>query len=145
MRLIEVKTKVSRMINAKTRKITETYIINKEFFSEAEYAVSSVLAEEQNQGLIESFEILSLKDSSIKEIATQYRNDENPTFLITLKAIWLEDDGTEKYIRYKVLLWAADLTEANSKAHELAREGYDMAIEGIKQADYIYLTQDINE
>jgi ssRNA-specific RNase YbeY (16S rRNA maturation enzyme) len=145
MRLIEVKTKVSRIINAKTRKITETYIINKEFFSEAEYAVSSVLAEEQNQGLIESFEILSLKDSSIKEIATQYRNDENPTFLITLKAIWLEDDGTEKYIRYKVLLWAADLTEANSKAHELAREGYDMAIEGIKQADYIYLTQDINE
>jgi hypothetical protein len=48
-------------------------------------------------------------------------------------------------MKYKVLLWAADLTEANSKSHELAREGYDMAIEGIKQADYIYLTQDINE
>ena len=44
--LIEVKVKVARVIDSKTRKRTENYILNKEFFSEAEYAVTAHLNEE---------------------------------------------------------------------------------------------------
>jgi hypothetical protein len=62
-----------------------------------------------------------------------------------LKDIFHEDDGTEKTLRYKVLLWANSLTEANSNVQLLAHEGYDMQIEGIKQADYEYLTSQDNE
>jgi hypothetical protein len=61
------------------------------------------------------------------------------TYIATLKDIWLADDGTEKSLKYKVLLWADDLTQANSHIQQLAREGYDMQIEGIKQVDYEYL------
>ena len=135
--LIEVKVKVARVIDGKTRKRTENYIIDKEFFAEAEYAVATTLNEEINQGTIEDFEIQSLKISQIKEVASQFNGDD--TFIATLKDIWLADDGTEKSLKYKVLLWADDLTQANSHIQQLAREGYDMQIEGIKQVDYEYL------
>lgn len=141
--LIEVKIKVARIIDGKTRKRTETYILDKEFFSEAEYTVTHLLNDEQGSGVIENFEIQSLKLAQIKEVCSQFEGDFS--FLATLKDIWLEDDGTEKTLKYKVLLWAENLTQANQRVQQLAREGYDMQIEGIKQVDYEYLVGDIEE
>lgn len=142
--LIELKVKTKRTDSTgKTRKKTETYLINKDFFAEAEYAITEMLTEETNSHLLDEFEILSLKISQLKEIATQYQG-ENP-FIISLKDVFHEDDGTEKYTKYKVLLWADSLTEANSRAHELSMQGYDMLIESIKQVDYIFMNEEETE
>lgn len=142
--LIELKVKTKRTDSTgKTRKKTETYLINKDFFAEAEYAITEMLTEEINSHLLDEFEILSLKISQLKEIATQYQG-ENP-FIISLKDVFHEDDGTEKYTKYKVLLWADSLTEANSRAHELSMQGYDMLIESIKQVDYIFMNEEETE
>ena len=135
--LIEVKVKVARVIDGKTRKRTETYLVDKEFFAEAELQVLDYLNQERNDGLIEGCDIQSLKQSQIKEVATQFNGEF--TYIATLKDIWLDTDGTEKDLKYKVLLWAEDLTDANRNIHQLARQGYDMLIEGIKQVDYEYL------
>ena len=40
--LVEVKVKVARVIDSKTRKRTETFLLDKEFFAEAEYTVKSI-------------------------------------------------------------------------------------------------------
>ena len=141
--LIEIKVKVARNIDNRTRKRTETYLINKEFFSEAEYQIMSNLNEESNSKLIEEYEVQSLRISPIKEVA--FQNEGDFTFIATLKDIWLETDGTEKQLKYKVLLWAKNLTEANTKAQQLAKQGYDMQIEGLKQVDYEYLNSNITE
>ena len=141
--LIEVKVKVARIIDGKTRKRTETYIVDKELFSEAEYMVMSRLTQEQTEGVVESFEIQGLKMSQIKEVAGQFNGEF--TYIITLKDIWLDDDGTEKYLKYKVLLDADDAADATSNALQLARQGYDMQVEGIKQVDYEYLVEQINQ
>ena len=138
--LIEVKVKVARVIDNKTRKRTETFIIDKEFFSEAEYVVTQELSEEQNSHLVENFEVLSLKVSPIKEVCTQFEGENSYT--ATLVDMFLEDDGTEKPIKYKVLLWANSLTEANTNVQTLAREGYNMLVEGIKQTEVTYLTEE---
>ena len=138
--LIEVKVKVARVIDNKTRKRTETFIIDKEFFSEAEYVVTQELSEEQNSHLVENFEVLSLKVSPIKEVCTQFEGENSYT--ATLVDMFLEDDGTEKPIKYKVLLWANSLTEANTNVQTLAKEGYNMLVEGIKQTEVTYLTEE---
>ena len=143
--LIEVKVKVARVIDGKTRKRTETFLVEREVFAEAEYAVTSGLMQEQELGTVENFEIQSLKISPIKEVAEQFNTAASVTYIATLKDIWLADDGTEKTLKYKVLLWAEDLTEANRNAQQLAREGYDMQIEGIKQVDYEYLAGQSNQ
>lgn len=139
---IEVKVKVARVIDSKTRRRTENYILDKDFFSEAEYVVTAHLNEEVNTGTVESFEIQSMKISQIKEVESQFDGDYS--YIGTLKDIWLDDDGTEKTLKYKVLLWANDTTDANNKFLQLARQGYDMQIEGIKQVDYDYLTPQSN-
>lgn len=144
--LIEVKVRVSRIIDGKTRKRTETYVIdNCELYSNAEYRVMSVLIHEQEEGTVESFEIQSLRLSQIKEIDDQTINNSLPSFIATLIDIFHQDDGTEKKLKYKVLLWADNLTAANRRANELSHQGYDMQIEGIKQVDYEYLAEQSNQ
>mgnify|MGYP002859636961 CR=1 FL=1 len=137
--LIEVKVRVARVIDGKARWRTETYILDREFFSNAEYTVTEVLNAEQQQGLIEDFYILSLRQSAIKEIDEQTIDNNRPSFIATLIDIFLQDDGSEKKMKYKVLLWAENLTEANHRANELSHQGYNMLIESIKQVDYEYL------
>ena len=142
--LIEVKVKVSRIIDSKTRKRTETYIVPScDLFVEAEQKVMEELSEQQGSNLIEEFQIQSLKISPIMEVCTQYEGE--IAYIATLKDYFHADDGTEKIIKYKVLLWANSHAEALDRIQELAREGYDMHIEGIKEVDYVYLNEEDHE
>lgn len=146
--LIEVKVKVSRIIDDKTRKRTETYITDNLVFAEAECQVMELLSQDQEAGLVEDYEIQSLRISPIKEICTQWLEDYTvsgfPSFLATLKDVFHADDGTEKILRYKVLLWAENHSQALLRVQQLARQGYDLQIEGIKQVDYDYITSQNN-
>lgn len=136
--LIEVKIKITKKVDNKYRKSVETYLLDTEFFSQAEYALTHLLEAdmEAHGGPIYDFYITSMKCSSIKEIADQFKGEHS--FIATLKDIFVDDDGNEKVLRYQVLLWADDLTEANHNAQQMAKEGYDLLIEGIKQVDYEY-------
>lgn len=137
--MIEVKTKVTRIEGKKTKKETVTFILDKEFFSEAEYAVTKLLGEEKAGKSVSDYEIQSLRISPIKELATQYTGEN--TFVVTLTDVFTDDEGNEKPLKYKVLLWAKDLSEAWERTKELSEQGYDMHIEGIKEADYEYLSE----
>lgn len=137
--LIEVKVKVTRTVDGKKRKRIETYVLDKDLFSQAEYDVSAFLF---NDNTVEEREIQSLKLSPIKEIADQYEGQYS--YIATLKAIFHDDEGNEKYTRYKVLLWADDLTSATHNVRQLQREGYDMQVEGLKEVDYTYLHNEDN-
>lgn len=140
---IEVKAKVSWIIDNKARKKIETYIIDKEVFAEAEYAVMSLLTTYKNEGTIEDFEIVSLKQSSIKEIITNYQGEYS--FIASLRYMFIQDDGTEKAMRYKTLLWANSISEAMSHTRELSQQGYDMQIDSLKEVNYTYLNSENNE
>lgn len=135
--LIEVKTRVSWIVDDKTKKKLETYILDKEVFAEAELALMTLLERYKREGTVEDFEITSLKQSIIKEIITQYQGDS--TFIVTLKDTIHQDDGSEKVIRYKVLLWADNISEAMNHAREIVQQGYDMQIDGLKEVNYTYL------
>lgn len=141
--LIEVKVKVLRVIESKTKRFSETYILDREFFAQAEYDVQTLLTKGQEEGTVDSFEIQSIKISQVKELA--YRLEGESTFIATFKDVQLDDKGNEKALKYKILLWADSLTFADRRAHDIAKQGYDMTVEGIKQVDYIYLTEETDE
>lgn len=135
--LVETKVKSEMIVDNKVRKVTETFILDTTFFSTAEYSVTEMLEKEKEAGTLKDYEIQSLRISPIKEIANQYHGEHS--YLATLKDIWTDDDGTEKHLKYKVLLWANDLQEAITNAHEMAKEGYEMLVESLKEVDYVYL------
>ena len=140
--LIEVKVKVAWIINSKIKKKQETFVLDKEFFAEAEYKVSELLTGYKDEGTIDNFEIISLRQSGVKEIVTQYQGE--GTFITSLRDTFLQEDGTEKILKYKVLLWANDITEAMGHTRELAQQGYDMQIDSLKEVNYTYLNQEDN-
>lgn len=135
--LIEVKAKVAWKIDGKVKKKVETCIIDEEVFAYAENAVTSYLEQYKTTGEAEDFEITGLKPSIVKEIITQYEGDH--TFIATLRNTTLLDDGSEKIIKYKILLWANNIAEAMTHTREIARQGYDMQIDGLKEVNYHYL------
>lgn len=135
--LLEVKAKVTWIIDSKPKKRTETYLIEKEVMAEAEYAIMSKLTGYQNEGTLREFEIQSIKLSPIKEINLQYQGEHS--YIASLKDIFLQDDGTEKAIKYKVILWANSISEAMNHVREIAQQGYDMQIESLKEVDYYYI------
>lgn len=141
--LIEVKTKVTRIEGKKYKRVVTTFILDRELFSQAEYTVTELLENEEKNGTVFDYEIQSLKCSSIKELATQYTGEN--TFVVTLTDVFTDDEGNEKPLKYKVLLWAKDLSEAWERTKELSEQGYDMHIEGIKEADYEYLSEGEDE
>jgi hypothetical protein len=142
--LIEVKVKVARIIDGKTRKRTETYLKpDCELFVEAEQAVMERLTQEQNDSLIDTFEIQSLRISPIKEVCTQFNGEF--TYIATLTDIFHADDGTEKTLKYKVFLWANGHSDAVYNIQTLVRQGYEMHIQGIKEVDYEYLNEEETE
>lgn len=139
--LIEVKVKVARIIDGKTRKRTETYLKpDCELFVEAEQAVMQKLTQEQTDGTVDNFEIQSLRISPIKEVCTQFVGEFR--YIATLTDVFHTDDGTEKTLKYKVMLDANGHTDAVHNIQTLVRQGYDMHIEGIKEVDYEYLTEE---
>ena len=140
--LIEVKAKVAWIIDAKVQKKLETYILDKEVFAEAEYEVMSLLNDYKTEGTVEDYEIQSLKISSIKEIMTQFEGDYS--FIASLRDTILQDDGSEKTIKYKVLLWADNISDAMAHAREIASQGYDMQIDSLKEVNYTYLISQNN-
>lgn len=141
--LIEVKAKVSWVINSKIKRKQETYILDKEVFAEAEYAVMNILNTHQTEGTVDSFEITGLKQSVVKEIITDYTGD--CSFIATLRDTVHQDDGSEKQIKYKVLLWANNIAEAMNHAREIVQQGYDMQIDSLKEVNYTYLNMQENE
>lgn len=138
--LLEVKAKVKRIIDGKTRNQTDTYLIEEELFAKAEYAVYAVLASQQREGTVESFEVISIRQSPIREIDEQTLNNHSYSFIATLIDYFTDDDGNEKKMKYKIILWADSLTEANHRALEFSHQGYNMLVEEIKQVNYLYIT-----
>lgn len=141
--LIEVKAKVAWKIDGKVKKKIETYIIDEEVFAQAEYAAMSHLEQYKSDEEVEDFEITGLKLSIVKEIITQYEGDY--TFIATLRDTTLLDDGSEKSIKYKVLLWANNIAEAMTHTREITQQGYDMQIDGLKEVNYTHLNSLANE
>lgn len=141
--LIEVRAKVAWIIDTKVRKKLETFILDEEVFAEAEYAVMSLLSSYKEEGTVDDFEVLSLKQSVVKEIITQYQGE--CTFIASLRDTFLQDDGSEKTVKYKVLLWANNISEAMAHTREIAQQGYDMQIDGLKEVNYTYLDSEEDE
>ena len=134
--LLEVKTRINRIVDSKSIKSIETYILDKDFFSVAELVVTAELDDEigNTDG---SFEILSIRQSPIKEIADQFHGEKS--FIVTLRDTFHDDNGREKSLRYKVLLYADNPSDAMHNASLLQRQGYEMQIEGLREVNYIYI------
>lgn len=136
--LIETKVKISKEIDNKLRKYSTVFLTDSENLLDAIATVMAHLNRLHDSEEISDAELISCKQSSIKEVATQFEGEKS--YIATLKDIWVDEvSGEEKAIRYKVLLYADDLTICNENVQQLSREGYDMLVESLTEMDMEYL------
>lgn len=135
--LIETRVKISKEIDHKLRRYVVTYLSDNENLVDALATVIIHISGLEEAGEIVDADILSTKQSSIREVATQFDGDK--AYIATLKDIWIDEVGDEKTLRYKVMLRASDLTECNSRVQQLSREGYDMQIESLVEMNIEYI------
>jgi len=134
--LIEIKTRTTRNVDGKPRTTSETYLKDGNFLTDGEYAVTALL---ETATEVVSYDITNLRPSPIKEFLSQRADDDERSYIAILKAVYTDDNGNEKSMRYQTLLWAHSLMEANARAQEHSREGYDMRVESITEKEYIVL------
>lgn len=103
---------------------------NAESFADAEQ-----IGYDYGSGLT-ALDVVAVKRSKIKEIANERTSDDEKIFLATLVDIFLEDDGTEKPIRYTIAFFSKTMVSANAYITEYTKQGYNMSITKIIESNF---------
>lgn len=100
------------------------YLLDAECFWEAELNTLKQLEGKKD------VDVVSIKRSTIKEVI-KIDNDLD-YYVATVSDTYFDDKGNEKIIRYKQLLPAANIGEAQKAITEFLEQGYDMNLDAIK-------------
>lgn len=79
-------------------------------------------------------DVVAVKRSKLKEIANERTNEDEKIFLATLVDIFLNDDGSEKEIKYTIAFFSKNMATANVYINEYAKQGYNMTITKIVES-----------
>lgn len=81
---------------------------------------------------IEDFDVVAIKRSKIKEIANTRGSDEDLLWLAEIEDIFLTDDGEEKPLRYKIVVFAPTFDSAKAFLADYLKQGYSMELVSLK-------------
>ena len=116
--------------NDKTMK--ESYVIeNAELFSEVENKML-----EDYAGLT-ALDVIAIKRSNVKEIANTRQYNDDVIWEATMQSVFHDDEGNEKYTKYKVLFYSKNSASANAFIEEYMKQGYDLELIGLKLTKFI--------
>lgn len=100
------------------------YLLDAQLFAQAEAKVYEQLKDKAD------VDVISIKRSTIKEVI-RVDNDLD-YYVATISDTYTDDKGNEKIIRYKQLLPAASIGEAQEAINDYLKQGYDMRLDAIK-------------
>lgn len=114
------------------RKVTEKYIIeNALSFTDAENILLSLF------GNNDDFEILSIKKSKVREIVNRRQSDDDLIWLAEMMDVFLTDEGEEKQMKYKVLVFAKTFDSAKAIMSDYMKQGFDMSLISLKVTGFL--------
>lgn len=100
------------------------YLLDAQLFAQAEVKVYEHLKDKAD------VDVISIKRSTIKEVIKE--DNDLDYYVATISDTYTDDKGNEKIIRYKQLLPAASIGEAQEAITEYLKQGYDMRLDAIK-------------
>ena len=88
---------------------------------------------EYGQGLnLNEVDVVGVKRSKIKEILNTCQHDDDLIWQAELMDVFHDDEGNEKEIKYKTILFAQSFDSAKAFISEYMRQGYDMSLVSLK-------------
>ena len=112
--------------------VKEQYIIeNAELFGEVEAKLYDEF------GNFPNFSVVSIKtNNKIREIINQREDEEDFIWTAELQDVFHTDEGDEKHIRYKDIIFAKTFDSAKTKIVKYMQQGYDMTLVSLKLTDF---------
>ena len=105
----------------------EKYLVeNVETFAEAEAKGYEWWDGETN------LDVIAVKRSKVKEIINTRQSNEDLIWIAETQDVFTTDDGDEKYIKYKVILFAKTIASAHAIMENYIKQGYNMELIGVK-------------
>lgn len=109
------------------RNVKEQYVCeNNESFSDVEEMLWQMF------GTFTGFEVSAIKRSKIKEVANSSNSDEDLIWMAEMQDVFHDDEGNEKYTKYRIVFYAKTYEGANAFIQEYSKQGYDMSLVSLK-------------
>lgn len=103
--------------------VKEQYLIEaQEFFANAEHEMYKRFSTCNN------LDVTKIKRSNIKEVANQRNQPTDKVWIAQMQDVFVDDDGEEKPIKYKVAFFSDTYDNANAFIIEYAKQGYQMSL-----------------
>ena len=118
--------------NGNDKSVTARYILKDiDTFTEAETKLTYEFAP------LTALDVTAIRKSQLKEIVNGRESDDEQIYIATLQDVFTDDEGNEKYIEYKVALFALSMDDAYAKTKAQVQQGYDLSIVGIRKTKLI--------
>ena len=117
--------------NGNDKTVRESLVLeNAESFANAEE-----IGYDYGSGLT-AIDVTDIKRSKIKEVVNQRTSDDEYLWLIELMSTFTTEEGEEREMKYKVLVFAKTFNAAKTFMSEYIKQGYAMDIIGIKKTKF---------
>jgi hypothetical protein len=112
--------------------VKEQYLIEaQEFFANAEHEMYKRFNANDN------LDVTKIKRSNIKEVANQRNQPTDKVWIAQMQDVFVDDDGEEKPIKYKVAFFSDTYDNANAFIIEYAKQGYQMSLISLTLSNFV--------
>lgn len=113
--------------NGEGKTIKEQYLVdNRNLFAEVEDAMYVGFDGYKD------LDVIAVKRSRIKEIINTRQSEDDLIWMAELQDTFVDDDGKETYIKYKVVLYSKTFDTAKAFISEYIKQGYNLALVSLK-------------
>jgi hypothetical protein len=111
--------------------IKEKYFVEaEEFFANVEHSVYKTFH------ALNDLDVTKIKRSNIKEVANQRNVPEDKIWIAELQDVFVDDEGKEKPLRYKIAFFSETYESANEFIIEYSKQGYQMSLVSLKLSNF---------
>lgn len=112
--------------------VKEQYLIEaQEFFANAEHEMYKRFS------TCDNLDVTKIKRSNIKEVANQRNQPTDKVWIAQMQDVFVDDDGEEKPIKYKVAFFSDTYDNANAFIIEYAKQGYQMSLISLTLSNFV--------
>jgi len=86
---------------------------------------------------LSEMEVIAIKQSKVKEIVNYKKYQDEKIFDATLRDVFVDEDGNEKYINYHILLCAKTFDNAKDLVSQYLKQGYDLTLITLKETSFV--------
>lgn len=113
--------------NGEGKTVKEQYLVdNRNLFAEVEDAMYVGFDGYKD------LDVIAVKRSRIKEIINIRQSEDDLIWMAELQDTFVDDDGKETYIKYKVVLYSKTFDTAKAFISEYIKQGYNLALVSLK-------------